>query len=76
MKEETHNRLILDPVSLAPRRHHEGIVGRNENDAVYALGLELLQMGQVRGDVLLLAGRREGAGDGDEDNFLVLEFCG
>jgi hypothetical protein len=73
--EETHNRVVLDPVGLAPRRHDECVVGRDEDDAVDALGLELIQVGQVGGDVLFLAGWGEGARDGDEDYFFGLKFC-
>ncbi len=74
-KKKTYDRLILDAVGLAPRRHDECVVGRDEEDAVDALGAELGQVGEVRGDVLFLAGGREGAGDGDEDDLFVGEFC-
>ena len=75
-KGKTYNRIVVDPVRLAPRRHDEGVVEGDEDDGVHALGLELVQVGQVRGDVLFLAGRGEGAGDGDQDDFLVGEFWG
>jgi hypothetical protein len=75
MTETTYNRIVLDAVRLAPRRHDERVVGRDEDDAVDALGLEVAEVREVRGDVLFLAGGRESAGDGHEDDFFGLEFC-
>lgn len=73
---KTYDGLVLDPIRLAPGRHDKGVVVGDEDDGVDALGLELVQVGQVGGDVLLLAGRGEGARDGDQDDLFVLELCG
>ena len=73
-KGKAYNRIVVDAVRLAPRRHDEGVVEGDEDDGIHALGLEFVQVGQVRGDVLFLAGRGEGAGDGDQDYFFVGEF--
>ncbi len=70
----TYNRIIFDTIGLAPGSHDPLVVAGNDYDLVHALGLELVEVGEVRGDVLLLAGGGEGAGDRDEDNFLVLEL--
>lgn len=50
------------------------VVGGDEDDLVDALGLEVVQLGEVGGHVGDLAGWGEGAGDGDEDYFLGGEF--
>lgn len=69
-KTETHNRLILDAIRLAPRRHHKRVVARDEDHLVHPRRLELGQLVEVRLHVLRLARRREGAGDGHEHGFL------
>lgn len=51
-KGRTYNVIILDAVRLAPCRHDEGIIGGNEDDLVNARGLELVHVGEVRGEVL------------------------
>jgi hypothetical protein len=61
----TYNEVILDVVGLAPGGHDEGVVVGEEDDLVDALGLELVDVGQVRGQVGDVAGRGEGAGDRD-----------
>lgn len=73
---ESHDELVLDAVGLAPGRHDEGVVVGNDDDLVNALGLELVGVVDVRGDVGGRAGGREGAGHGDEDDLLLLELCG
>lgn len=71
----THNEVILDLVRLAPGAHHEGVVVGDHDDLVDALGLEGVLLLDEGGDVLLGAGGREGAGDGNEDDLLLLELC-
>jgi hypothetical protein len=52
------------------------VVGGDEDNLVDALGLELVLVLDVGDDMLLLAGGREGAGDGDYDDLLVGGFWG
>lgn len=70
-----HHIVISHAVGLAPRGHDEGVVEGDDDDLVDALLLEGVAVVEVRGQVGGLAGGREGAGDGDEDDFLVLELC-
>lgn len=71
----THNEVVKALVGLAPSRHDEGVVERDHDNLVDTLGLELGDLGDEAGDVVGLAGRGEGTGDGDEDDLLVLELC-
>lgn len=71
----THNVVIRDTVGLAPSRHDKRIVGSKNDDVVDAGLLESLLLLEEGGDVLLGAGGREGARDGDHDNLLILELC-
>lgn len=48
---------------------------REEDDLVDALGLELVLVLDVRGQVGSRAGGGESAGDGDDDDLLVGELC-
>ena len=66
--------LTLDAVDLAPRIHNPAVVARNRGNDVDALGLELCGLGNVRRQVVRLAARGEGAGHGEEDDFLVSPF--
>lgn len=50
------------------------VVGGDDDDVVDALGLELVPVLDVGRDVLLRAGRREGARDADQGDLLVLEL--
>jgi hypothetical protein len=68
----THNEIILNTVGLAPGTHDPVVIGGDEDDLVDALGLELVLVVDVRGDVLLLACRGEGPRDGDDDDLLLL----
>ena len=43
------------------------------SDGIDALGLDLVRLLHVAGQVVAVAGRREGAGDGDEDHLAALE---
>jgi hypothetical protein len=51
------------------------VIAGDEDDLVDALGLERVLVVDVGDYVLLLAGRREGARDGDYDDLLVGGFC-
>jgi hypothetical protein len=51
------------------------VIGGDEDDLVDALGLELVLVLDVRDDVLLLARGRKCAGDGDNDDLLILGLC-
>lgn len=51
------------------------VIAGDEDDLVDALGLERVLVVDVGDYVLLLAGRREGAGDGDYDYLFVGGFC-
>jgi hypothetical protein len=55
--ESTYNRIILDPVRLAPGSHNPLVIARNEDDLVYTRRLELVKIVDVRRDVRDLAGR-------------------
>jgi hypothetical protein len=73
--ENTYDKIILDSIGLAPGRHDKGVIARNHNHLVDALGLELVYLAGKGRNVVCLAGRGEGTGDGDEDDFFVFEFC-
>lgn len=70
----TYNEVILDLVRLAPRRHHEWVVVRNDHYLVDSLGLEGVLLLDEGGDVLLGARGGESTGDGHEDDLLLLEL--
>lgn len=72
---KTHYLLVTDAVRLAPGGHHPGIIAGDEDDLIDALGLEVVEVGKVRGEVLLLACWSECTGDCDDYNLLVLELC-
>jgi hypothetical protein len=54
---------------------HEGVVVGDHDDLVDSLGLEGILLLDEGGNVLLGAGGGEGAGDGNQDDLLLLEFC-
>lgn len=70
----THDGLVLDTVGFAPAGHDIGIVVGEADDLVNTLGLELIQLGNVAGNVVGRAGRGESTRQGEEDDLLVLEF--
>jgi len=72
----TNNIIILNTIRLAPRTHHKRIVIRNHSDDINALGFDGGQVLDVAGEMLDGAAGCEGAGDGEEDDFLVGPFCG
>lgn len=71
----THDEVVLDLVRLAPCTHDKGIVVRDHHYLVDSLGLEGILLLDEGGNVLLGAGGGEGAGDGNEDDLLLLELC-
>ena len=58
---------------LAPGFEHEDVVDRGDQDGIDALGLDLVLLLHVAGQVVAVAGRGEGAGDGDENHLAALE---
>lgn len=72
---QTYNKVVVDAVGLAPGAHDPVVVVGDEDDLVDPFGFELVALGDEARDVLLLARGREGARDGDEDDFFVLELC-
>lgn len=70
----TYNEVILDLVRLAPGAHHKGVIVGNHDDLVDSLGLEGVLLLDEGGDVLLGACWGESAGDGNEDDLLLLEL--
>jgi hypothetical protein len=66
--------IALDAIDLAPSIHDPGVVRRNSSDNIDALVLELLGFRNVGGKVVGLATGCEGAGDGEENYFLVGPF--
>lgn len=56
----TYNRLARSLVHLAPCVHDPGIVGSNDDNKVDTLGLELIQLLNVGGEVVGLAAGSEG----------------
>ena len=68
--------VALDVVHLAPGVHDPRVVGGDDGDDVDALGLQLRQLLNVGREVHGLAAGREGAGHGDEDDFLAGEVLG
>lgn len=74
-KKKTHDEVVLGVVGLAPGGHDKGVVGGNHDDLLNALCLEGIDVLDEAGQVVGLACGCEGAGDGDDDNLLVFEFC-
>lgn len=74
----THNIFfpVLDAVGFGPGTHDEGIVVRQHRDDVHLLALDLLEVLDVAGQVPYGAARGEGAGHGEEDDFLVRPLLG
>src|SRR6266404_3089691 len=58
---------------LLPRIHHEAVVDGGDRDGVDALGLDRGGVLHEAGQMVLVAGRREGAGDGEQHDLLALE---
>lgn len=73
-QEETYDEVVCNTVGLAPSTHDKGIVVGNDNDLIDALGLQSVLLFEKGRDVLLGASGREGTGDCDQDNLLVLEL--
>ena len=71
----TYDSVVGDTVGLGPTVHDKGIVEGNDNDLVNTLGLDLVDVLRVRGDVASGTSRGESTGDGNEDDLLVLELC-
>lgn len=71
----THNGVIGDTVGLGPAGHDESVVESNDDNQVNTLGLELVDVLGVGGDVRARAGGGESTGDGDENDLLGLELC-
>jgi len=65
----TCNSVISNTVGLGPTMHNEGIVDSN------ALGLDLINVLDVRRNVRATTGGGESTRDGDKDDLLVLELC-
>lgn len=74
-KNEAYNLVVDDTVGLGPAGHDEGVVEGNNNDLVNTLGLDLVNVFGVGGDVRAGAGGGESARDGDENHLLVLKLC-
>jgi hypothetical protein len=71
---KTYNSVIGDTVGLGPTVHDKGIVDSNDDDLVNALGLDLVNVLDVRRNVRATASGSESTGDGDKDDLLVLEL--
>jgi hypothetical protein len=71
----TCNSVISNTVGLGPTMHNEGIVDSNYDDLVNALGLDLINVLDVRRNMRATTGGGESTRDGDKDNLLVLELC-
>ena len=69
---DTHEVLSRHLVDLAPSAHNPAVIGRDDGDDVDSLVLQLLDVLDVRRQVIGLAARREGARDGDEHDLLAL----
>lgn len=68
------NLVIGDAISLGPTVHDKCVVDSNDDDLVNALGLDLLNVLDVRRNVRGTASRSESTGDRDEDDLLALEL--
>lgn len=66
--------LVLGTKSLAPSSLDKSVVGRNNNDLVNALSLQLGKLLEVWRNVVLSAGGSESTGDGNNDNLLGGKF--
>ena len=73
---DTHEVLSRHLVDLAPSAHDPAVIERDDGDDVDALTLQLLDVLNVRRQVVGLAARREGARDGDEHDLLALPLLG
>lgn len=72
----THKVLSRHLVDLAPSAHDPAIIECDDSDDIDALALQLLDVLDVRRQVIGLAARREGAGDGDEHDLLAFPLLG
>lgn len=72
----TYNVVSCDLVDLAPSIHDPSIVVGDDSNKVNSLGLKLAEFLDVRGQVVRLATRSEGAGNADNNNLLSLPFLG
>ncbi len=61
------------PVDLLPRLHDEHVVDAGHRDGVDALGLDGVGVVEEARHVQVVAGRREGAGHGEQRDLLALE---
>lgn len=71
----TYNGFVEDSIRLSPGAHDKDVVGGNNDYLIDALGLDLVQIRDVRHDMLVLAGRREGTRNSYENDLLVLKLC-
>lgn len=74
MFQDTYNLVIGDTISLGPTVHDKCVVDSNDDDLVNALGLDLVNVLDVRRNVRGTASRSESTGDRDEDDLLALEL--
>ena len=70
----TYNIIILNPIRLSPRTHDPRIVERDGCHDINALALQCSEVLDVAGEMLCGAAGGEGAGDGEDDDFLVGPF--
>ena len=68
-----HHHLLADILIDAPSVHDKGVVHRHACDGVDALGGDLIGLGDETWQVLGRAGRRESAGQGENNHFFAPE---
>lgn len=66
--------IALDTINLAPRIHNPRVIAGNSRHDIYALLTELVGVLDVGREMVCLAAGGEGAGDAEEDDFLVRPF--
>lgn len=68
--EKTTHQLLVSAESLAPGSLHKWVIGRENDDLVGTLGLEIAELLYKRWNVVSSAGGGEGAGDRHNDDLL------
>jgi len=66
--------LVFEPEGLTPAAHNEGVIGSNNSDHIYTLGLELIVPFKVWWEMIYVASGGECSGNGKHDDLFTLPF--
>lgn len=70
------NACICSACCLAPCFHHEGVIDRDADNLIHAFGIEITLGADKARDMRGMAGRREGAWNGEDHNLAAFEGAG